>query len=87
MCYCLNKYNYLHLYYYSIIELIKVKEYYTSKKCPVCGVLNTPKGRNYICDCGYSIHRDVNGAINILNDNSNFKIHKYNTLKYLQIAQ
>ena len=68
------------------IELIKVKEYYTSKKCPVCGVLNTPKGRNYICDCGYNMHRDVNGAINILNDNSQYNINKYKSLKYLQIT-
>ena len=68
------------------IQLVKVKEYYTSKKCPICGQLNTPKGRNYECECGYSMHRDVNGAINILNDNSNFKIHKYNNLKYLQIT-
>lgn len=68
------------------IKLVKVKEYYTSKKCPVCNVLNTPKGRNYECKCGYKIHRDVNGAINILNDNSKYKISKYNTLKYLRIA-
>jgi len=68
------------------IELVKVKEYYTSKKCPKCGTHNTPKGRNYICECGYVMHRDINGAINILNDNSQFKIHKYKSLKYLQIA-
>jgi len=68
------------------IELAKVKEYYTSKKCPVCGILNAPKGRNYICNCGYSMHRDVNGAINILNDNSQYNINKYNNLKYLQIT-
>ena len=68
------------------IELVKIKEYYTSKKCPVCGQLNNPKGRNYICDCGYIMHRDVNGAINILNDNSQYNINKYKSLKYLQIA-
>jgi len=68
------------------IELVKVKEYYTSKKCPRCGLLNTPKGRNYTCECGYSMHRDVNGAINILNDNSVYKVIRYKELKYLQIA-
>ena len=68
------------------IELVKVKEYYTSKKCPRCGLLNTPKGRNYTCECGYSMHRDVNGAINILNDNSAYKVTRYKELKYLQIA-
>ena len=67
------------------IELVKVKEYYTSKKCPVCGSLNTPKGRNYECECGYVMHRDVNGAINILNDNSTYKVTRYKELKYLQI--
>ncbi len=67
------------------IKLIKVKEYYTSKKCPVCGKLNKPNGRNYECECGYIMHRDVNGAINILNDNGGFKVTKYNNLKYLRV--
>lgn len=71
------------------IKLVKVKEYWTSKKCPCCGKRNTPKGRNYQCKkCGYTMHRDVNGAINILNDNSQYKykITKYSNLKYLRIA-
>lgn len=68
------------------IKLVKVKEYYTSKKCPVCGELNKPNGRNYECKCGYVMHRDVNGAINILNDNSQYNISKYSGLKYLRIA-
>jgi putative transposase len=67
------------------IELVKVKEYYTSKKCPVCGKHNVPNGRNYSCECGYTIHRDINGAINILNDNSNWYVNKYANLKYLRI--
>lgn len=68
------------------IKLIKVKEYYTSQKCPACEKRNKPKGRNYECKCGYKMHRDVNGAINILNDNSKYKIKECNTLKYLRIA-
>lgn len=70
------------------IKLIKVKEYWTSKKCPCCSDLNNPKGRNYQCSCGYVMHRDVNGAINILNDNSQYKykVTKYSNLKYLRIA-
>ncbi len=67
------------------IQLIKVKEYYTSKECPVCKKLNKPNGRNYECECGYIMHRDVNGAINILNDNGGFKVTKYNNLKYLRV--
>lgn len=71
------------------IKLIKVKEYYTSKKCPKCGKLNKPNGRNYCCECGYTMHRDVNGAINILNDNNTYgyKVTRYNKIiKYLRIA-
>jgi len=68
------------------IKLVKVKEYYTSKKCPVCGKHNKPNGRNYECRCGYKIHRDVNGAINILNDNSQYSINKFKNIKYLRIV-
>ena len=67
------------------IKLIKVKEYYTSKKCPACGLHNKPNGRNYECTCGYTMHRDVNGAINILNDNGGFKVTSYKNLKYLRV--
>ena len=69
------------------IKLVKVKEYYTSKKCPKCEQLNNPNGRVYICNnCEYTMHRDINGAINIFNDNSNYKIIKYENMKYLRIA-
>jgi len=69
------------------IKLIKVKEYYTSQKCPNCENLNKPKKRNYVCkNCNYKQHRDIVGSINILNDNSKFHIIKYNNYKYLQIA-
>lgn len=68
------------------IELIKVNEFYTSKKCPACGELNKPNGREYACDCGYHQHRDIVGAMNILNDNAGTHISKYTNKKYLQIA-
>ncbi len=42
----------------------------TSKKCPACGRLNTSKGRSYRCVCGFQKHRDLVGAINILNSTS-----------------
>lgn len=67
------------------IKLVMVKEYYTSQKCPNCKDLNKPKGRNYECSCGYIQHRDVVGAINILNDNDNRDVKYYKELKYLQI--
>lgn len=68
------------------IKMIKVKEYYTSQKCPCCENLNKVKNREYKCNCGYKQHRDIVGAINILNDNSGIKLVKYKTKKYLQIA-
>lgn len=68
------------------IELIKVKEYYTSQKCPNCKSLNKPNSRNYICShCDYTQHRDIVGSINILNDNDGTEVKRYKQLKYLQI--
>lgn len=67
------------------IQIIKVKEYYTTKKCPECGKLNQPKGREYRCGCGYKQHRDIVGAINILNDNHSTKLTHYTDKKYLRI--
>lgn len=89
----LNEWNYglimLHLHNklerYGV-DLIKVKEYYTSKKCPACGNMNNPDGRNYSCGCGYKQHRDLVGAMNILNGNAGLKVSKYGTKKYLRIA-
>lgn len=68
------------------IELVMVKEYWTSKKCPACGCLNKPTGRVYKCDCGYEQHRDIVGAINILNDNHGTVLTHYTNKKYLRIA-
>lgn len=51
-------------------EGIKVKlvnEAYTSQTCPNCGHRHKPRGRRYVCGrCGFSGHRDVIGAVNIL---------------------
>lgn len=69
------------------IKLAKISEAYSSQLCPVCGHKTKAKGRNYTCGyCDYTMHRDVNGAINILNMNSDFHIYKYSELKYLRIA-
>jgi len=47
------------------VQLINPKN--TSKKCPKCSKINNLVGRRYLCNCGYSNHRDIVGAINILN--------------------
>lgn len=68
------------------IELIKISEAYTSQTCPHCGHRHKPNGRNYKCQCGYQQHRDLVGAINILNFyEENIHIEKYQNLKYLRI--
>jgi putative transposase len=63
----------------------EISEAYTSKTCPSCGDLNKPNGRNYICNCRYNQHRDVVGAINILNFNTDSKLTRYSKKEYLQI--
>lgn len=68
------------------IKLVKVPEYYTSKKCLSCGIHNSPTGRNYNCGCGYTQHRDLVGAMNILNDNAKTNVSRYETKMYLRIA-
>lgn len=40
---------------------------YTSQTCPVCGHVHHANDRNYVCKCGFHIHRDVLGAMNICN--------------------
>lgn len=40
---------------------------YTSQRCPICGNIHHANDRNYTCKCGYHIHRDVLGALNIMN--------------------
>lgn len=40
---------------------------YTSQRCPVCGSVHHANDRNYTCECGFHIHRDLLGAMNICN--------------------
>ena len=69
------------------IKLVKVSEAYTSQTCPSCGTRRKPNSRNYKCKaCGYIQHRDLVGAINILNFNAGTKVTRYKTKKYLQIT-
>lgn len=69
------------------IKFIKVSEAYTSQTCPHCGHRHKPNSRNYECQCGYTQHRDLVGAMNILNFNEkDIHIERYQNLKYLRIA-
>lgn len=68
------------------IEMIKVSEAYTSQTCPHCGSKYKPTNRNYKCECGYTQHRDLVGAMNILNFyEENIHIERYEKLEYLRI--
>jgi putative transposase len=67
------------------IKLNKISEAYSSQTCPSCGKRKKPINRTYTCKCGYNNHRDIVGAINILNFNVNSNITKYINKVYLQI--
>ncbi len=67
------------------IKLIKINEAYSSQTCPVCGKRKKQTSRNYECKCGYKQHRDIVGAINILNFNTDCKLQRYIKKEYLQI--
>ena len=49
------------------ITVEHVNPAYTSQTCPVCGHVHHANDRNYVCKCGFHIHRDVLGAMNICN--------------------
>ena len=49
------------------IKVEYVNPAYTSQRCPVCGSVHHARDRNYTCSCGFRIHRDLLGAINICN--------------------
>lgn len=41
------------------------EESYTTQTCPACGKRKKPKGREYVCRCGFCYHRDGVGSLNI----------------------
>lgn len=49
------------------IKVEYVNPAYTSQTCPVCGHVHHANDRNYTCKCGFRIHRDLLGAMNICN--------------------
>jgi putative transposase len=48
------------------IDIQKVDEAYSTQTCPVCHTRKKHNGRNVRCSCGYTSHRDIHGAKNIL---------------------
>ena len=49
------------------IEVEFVNPAYTSQTCPICGHKHHANDRDYKCKCGFHIHRDLLGAMNICN--------------------
>ena len=49
------------------ISVEYVNPAYTSQTCPICGSVHHANDRNYTCECGFHIHRDLLGAMNICN--------------------
>jgi putative transposase len=72
------------------IKVNMISERFTSQICNNCGNKYKPTNRNYVCDCGYKGHRDINAAINILSKGLNNDILpiklENKELKYLQVA-
>ncbi len=70
------------------ISVEKVNEAYTSQTCPVCGRRKKVSTRNFVCPCGYSEHRDIHGAKNILSKSIDGEFRDIGPVqvKYLRIA-
>ena len=72
------------------IKVNIISEKFTSQICNNCGNKYKPTDRNYICNCGYKEHRDINAASNILSKGLNDEIIQIRLinkeLKYLRIA-
>ncbi|MEH7332611.1 transposase [Neobacillus drentensis] len=61
-----------------------VEESYTSGTCPSCGEFRKQWNRNFHCKCGAKGHRDVVGAINILDKSVNIQFTKNRELPKLE---
>lgn len=49
------------------IKVVYVNPAFTSQICPKCFTKIHAKDRRYKCKCGFQGHRDIVGALNILN--------------------
>ena len=69
--------------------LEKISEAYSTQTCPQCGRRYKCNSRNYQCSCGYTAHRDIHGARNILSLGLNGRIcitTPIKETKYLRMA-
>ncbi len=48
------------------IPLVKVDPRNSSKKCPICGCMNTRMGTMFECGCGWRLDGHINASINLL---------------------
>ncbi|MBA7526071.1 hypothetical protein ES705_18231 [subsurface metagenome] len=64
-------------------KVIRIDESNTTKKCCICGKLKkrSLKERTIVCDCGNSMDRDNNSAVNIMERFLSLK-HKYDFLSH-----
>ncbi|MEH7479558.1 transposase [Neobacillus drentensis] len=66
------------------VKVQLVEESYTSGTCPSCGEFRKQRNRNFDCHCGAEGHRDVVGAINILDKSVNKRLTKNRELPKIE---
>ncbi|MDR7238039.1 IS605 OrfB family transposase [Neobacillus drentensis] len=66
------------------VKVQLVEESYTSGTCPSCGEFCKKRNRNFDCHCGAEGHRDVVGAINILDKSVNKELTKNRELPKIE---
>ncbi|MFP5107590.1 zinc ribbon domain-containing protein [Neobacillus sp. C211] len=66
------------------VKVQLVEESYTSGTCPSCGEFRKQRNRYFDCHCGAKGHRDVVGAMNILDKSVNKQLTKNRELSKIE---
>ena len=66
------------------VKVQLVEESYTSGTCPSCGEFSKQWNRNFHCPCGAKGHRDLVGAVNILDKSINKQFKKNRELPKIE---
>jgi putative transposase len=66
------------------VKVQLVEESYTSGTCPSCGEFHKQWNRNFHCRCGATGHRDIVGALNILDKSKNKQLTPNRELPKIQ---